>query len=344
MILFTNDYNRGAHPTILEALARDNTTSHAGYGQDDWCGEARAAIAAHLGGMDADIHFLTGGTQVNATITAAGLRPYQSVVSATTGHIVQHETGAVEHGGHKVEVLPTEDGKITASAIAECARAYADSAIAEHITWPRMVYLSFPTEYGSLYSLAELTAISGVCHAHDLLLFVDGARLGYGLGASTNDVTMADLARLTDAFTIGGTKCGALFGEAAVLVNLELRTGFRHLMKQHGALLAKGWLLGLQFATLFAEDRYFTITRRADELAGQLAAAFTSAGIKLAADSSTNQLFVVLTSGQMAALGTDFGFEYWEARDGDRHCVRFCTSWSTREDEVAALCRALAAL
>lgn len=344
MILFTNDYNRGAHPAILAALSADADSSHIGYGKDDWCAKARESIAMFLGDAKAEIHFLSGGTQVNATVIAAGLRPYQSVLSAASGHIAEHETGAIERGGHKVEVLPSDDGKLSAKAIAAHAQAFTDSTIAEHICWPKMVYISFPTEFGTLYTLAELEAIAQTCRRHGLYLFVDGARLGYGLTSASNDVTMADLARLADAFTIGGTKCGALFGEAAVLVNPELRTGFRSLMKQSGALLAKGWLLGLQFATLFSDELYFTIAAQANQQAQRIRQVFNAAGIDSTMDSPTNQQFFTTNSAQMTALGTDFGFEYWGKLGEDRHCLRFCTSWSTRDEEIDALESAVARL
>ena len=337
MILFTNDYNRGAHPAILDALARENQNSYTGYGHDDWCDEARRLISGHLGEAEADIHFLVGGTQVNQLLISAGLRPWQSVLSADTGHIAVHETGAIEHGGHKVEVLPHANGKITAAQVAGAAEAWETSAVAEHITQPAMVYISQPTEFGTLYSLAELTELSQTCREHDLLLMVDGARLGYALGSPDCDVTMADLARLTDMFTIGGTKCGLLFGEAAVITSPAVAQGFRSLMKQGGGLLAKGWLLGLQFATMFADGLYFRITADAVARAARIKQIFASHGIESYLDSPTNQQFVVLTTAQMETLGQDFGFEYWERIDEDHHCVRFCASWSTLDEEIDAL-------
>lgn len=337
MILFTNDYNRGAHPAILDALARDNEHSYTGYGHDTWCDQASRLISEHLGGMEAQIHFLVGGTQVNELLIGAGLRPWQSVLSADSGHIAVHETGAIEHGGHKVEVLPHINGRITAAQVAAAAASWEQSTVPEHITQPGMVYISQPTEFGTLYSLADLTALSHTCHEHGLLLMVDGARLGYALGSPDCDVTLADLARLTDMFTIGGTKCGLLFGEAAVITNPSVAHGFRSLMKQGGALLAKGWLLGLQFATVFTDGLYFRITAEAVARATRIKQIFTSHGIETYLDSPTNQQFVVLTTEQMETLGRQFGFEYWERIDEDQHCVRFCASWSTLDEEIDAL-------
>ena len=344
LILFTNDYNRGAHPAVLQAIADANESSFPGYGADEICARAAGLIRAALGGADADVHFLVGGTQVNYTIIAAALRPWQSVLSADTGHIAQHEAGAVEHAGHKVEVVPGVDGKLSAAQVERAALDSQESTVAEHITQPALVYLSQPTEFGTLYSRDELAAISRTAHEHGLLLFIDGARLAYGLGSPGNDVAMADMAALADVFTIGGTKCGALFGEAAVLVNPALRTGFRNQMKQNGAMLAKGWLLGLQFEALFTDGLYRRIGAEADARALRIARVFAEAGVPAFLDSPTNQQFVVLTSAQLEALSEGFGFEYWQWVDEDHHCVRFCTSWSTRDHEVGSLAAAVAAL
>jgi len=344
MIRFNNDYNRGAHPAILEALAKTNTTSYGGYGQDEWCERAAAAIRRELGGADAEIHFLVGGTQVNYTVIAAALRPYESVVCADTAHIQVHETGAVENSGHKIETVPNVDGKLTTADVRRLAEAYRVSTIPEHITEPKFVFLSMPSEYGTIYHLDELCALRAVCDEYGLYLYVDGARMAYGLGAADCDVTLADLAALCDAFTIGGTKCGALFGEALVLRNVALRRHFRSYMKQNGALLAKGWLLGLQFATLFENGRYFELGRRADALAMRLKAACEAKGLPLYMPNSTNQQFIILTDAQKAALAADFIFEEEGALPDGRSIVRFCTSWANTEEELDALCRAIAAL
>lgn len=337
MIRYNNDYNRGAHPKILEALQRTNGESYGGYGIDPWCEKAAREILKYTDCPQAAVHFLVGGTQANFTVIAAALRPYQSVISADSGHIHVHETGAVEHTGHKITVLPSENGKITARQVAETAESYRVSDIREHVSQPKMVYLSYPTEYGTLYSLRELEEISAVCREYGLYLFVDGARLGYGLGSAQADVTMKDLARLTDVFYCGGTKCGALFGEALVIVNPALKTDFRSYIKQNGAMLAKGWLLGLQFYTLFQDGLYFEITKKADEYAMQIKEAFEEAGIPFYIESYTNQQFVVLPDDIMEELGKRYIFEFEKKIDDTHSCVRFCTSWATKQEEADAL-------
>lgn len=344
MIRFNNDYNHGAHPRILEALMNTNEESYGGYGLDSWCEKAEQEIKKYLDCPEAAVHFLIGGTQANYTVISAALRPYQCVISADTGHIHVHETGAVENTGHKITALPAVEGKISAAQIAVEAENYRISGVQEHITQPKMVYLSFPTEYGTIYSLKELEEISGVCREYGLYLFVDGARLGYGLGSEKADVTMKDLARLTDVFYCGGTKCGALFGEAVVITNKALQEDFRSYMKQNGAMLAKGWLLGLQFYTLFQDGLYFEITRRADAYAMMIKEAFEKKGIPSYIESFTNQQFVVLENSMMEELGKKYIFEYEMKVDEEHSCVRFCTSWSTRAEEVEALVKDIEAL
>lgn len=337
MIRFNNDYNHGAHPKILEALAATNDNSYGGYGLDEWCERAAQEMQNYLYCPHCAIHFLLGGTQTNYTVIAAALRPYQSVICADSGHIHTHETGAVEHTGHKIETLPHKDGKITAAQIAAQAKLYHTSGIREHITQPRMVYLSFPTEFGTVYSRKELEEISCVCREYDMYLFIDGARMGYGLAADGGDVTLADLARLSDVFYCGGTKCGALFGEAVVITNRQLATDFRSCMKQNGAMLAKGWLLGLQFYTLFHDGLYFDITKQAVSYAMQIRAAFEAKGIPAYINSPTNQQFVILENHVMEKLAQKYIFEYEFKIDDSHSCVRFCTSWSTTQAEVDAL-------
>ena len=290
------------------------------------------------------MHFLVGGTQANYTVISAALRPWQSALAADTGHINVHETGAVEHIGHKVETLPNADGKIDAAQVSDYMSAYCASPVPEHITQPKLLYVSFTTEVGTIYSKAELEALHEACERFGLYLFVDGARMGYGLGAEGNDLTLADFARLTDVFTIGGTKCGALFGEAVVITNKELARDFRPNIKQNGGMLAKGWLLGLQFEALFEDDRYFAITRKADEQAMRIRDAFARANVPFHVESPSNQQFVILTDSQRDQLARAFVFDpEGELADG-RHIVRFCTSWSTTDEEVAALERAIARL
>ena len=342
MIRFNNDYSRGAHPAILQALTATNKESYNGYGIDPWCDQAAAEIKGYLNCPDAAVHFLVGGTQVNYTAIAACLRPYQSVICAETGHIHAHETGAVEHGGHKILTLPPTDGKITAAQVARLGEDYRTSPIQEHITQPKVVYISFPTEYGTVYTLQELKELSAVCKKYGMYLLVDGARMGYGLAAS--DVTLRDLAALADMFTIGGTKCGALMGEALVITAPALQPDFRSFIKQNGAMLAKGWLLGLQFSVLFRDGLYFDITRRAVEQAMTLKAAFQAKGLPLYIDSPTNQQFVVLTHPQLEALEKKYVFEPDHVVDDGHICVRFCTSWATLPEEIDALTADIAAL
>lgn len=344
MIRFNNDYNHGAHPAVLEALARTNDESYPGYGQDVWCVRAADAIRSHLEGADVEVHFLVGGSQTNYTLIAHALRPWESVISADGAHINVHETGAVEHTGHKIQTVPHTDGKLTAEQVAAVAEEYRTSGVQEHITCPRLVFISSPSELGTIYSKAELEALRAVCDEYGLYLFADGARMGYGLGAESCDVTLADFARLTDAFWIGGTKCGTLLGEALVLVNPGLRAHMRSSIKQGGGLLAKGWLLGLQFSALFENDRYFAITRKADEQAQRIKRAFVEAGVELAVDSPTNQQFVALTAEQQHALSEKYAYEFEGTLPDGRILARFCTSWSTTDAEVDALVNDIRAL
>jgi len=344
MIRWNNDYNHGAHPAILQALSDTNDNSYGGYGIDDYCEAAKAELKKYLGCSNADIHFMVGGTQVNFTVIAAALRPFESVISAKSGHINDHETGAVENTGHKIHALEGIDGKITAQQIAAEAQSFCDSGTKEHITQPRLVYLSFPTEFGTLYSKAELEAIRSVCDQYDLYLMVDGARMGYGLTAPGNDVTLEDLARLADVFYIGGTKCGALFGETVVIINDSLKPHFRSYMKQNGGMLAKGWLLGLQFHTLFRDGLYFEITKAANDYAMKLKQAFIAKEIPFYIESNTNQQFPILTTAQMDMLTKNHEVSYIAKIDGDHHCVRFCTAWSTRPEDLDVLLSDIAAL
>lgn len=337
MIRWNNDYNHGAHPEILKAFLETNENSYGGYGIDQWCEMAAAEIKKHLGDVNADVHFMVGGTQVNYTVIAAALRPFQGVISADEGHINTHETGAVENTGHKIHQLKSENGKITALQIKEEAEKFVCSGTKEHITQPKMVYISYPTEYGTIYSKKELEEIRKVCDEYNFYLFVDGARLGYGLGSCESDITLADLAGVADAFYIGGTKCGAMMGEAVVLTNDELKPNFRSYMKQHGAMLAKGWTLGLQFYTLFKDDLYFQITKKADEFAMRIKKAFAEKSIPEYIESPTNQQFVILTDEQKAKLDENHIYEYMNKVAEDKHLVRFCTSWSTCEADVEKL-------
>lgn len=342
MIRFNNDYNKGAHPLILKALQDTNGTAYAGYGLDEVCLEAASEIRKHLGGVPADIHFLVGGTQANFTVIASALRPYEAVLCPFSGHINVHETGAVENTGHKILTVPGVNGKLAGEDVEKVASDYEASTVPEHINTPRLVYISLPTEYGTVYSLSELEAISSACRRHGLYLFVDGARLGYGLAAT--DIRLSDLARLADVFYIGGTKCGALFGEAVVIANDSLKPHFRSYMKQNGAMLAKGWLLGLQFLTLFKDNLYFEITANAVRQGLRIKKAFGEKGIPSYIESPTNQQFVVVDEKTMAKLSEKYYYEYEDNLGDGRHVIRFCTSWATKDEEVDELVKDIALL
>lgn len=336
MLHFDSDYMEGMHPAILEALVRTNMQKTTGYGLDEYCVAAREAIRKACAAPDAEVHFLVGGTQTNSTVIRALLRPHEGVVAAATGHIAVHESGAIEAGGHKVLTLPHKEGKISAAQVDEYLEwFYADESF-EHMVFPAMVYLSLPTEYGTLYSLAELEAMAEVCRKWNLKLFVDGARLGYGLAAAECDVTLADLARLCDAFYIGGTKCGAMFGEAVVM-RKGLVPHFFTIVKQQGALLAKGRMLGIQFLTLFTDNLYLDIARHAVEQAARLKRAFIERGYELYFDSPTNQVFVTLNAEQEKRLRAATTFTEWERLPDDRLVVRLATSWGTHPEDVEAL-------
>ena len=343
MIRFNNDYNRGALGSILRELEATNSASYAGYGEDEWCGRAEAIIKKLISRNDALIKFIPGATQANIVAVSAALSPIQSVIAADTGHINCHEAASIENTGHKILALPNTDGKITARQVAACAAAYYDGGMPEYLTEPKMVYLSFPTEKGTLYSKGELRKISSVCKRYGMYLFVDGARMGYGLGAEGNDLSLADFAELTDVFYIGGTKCGALFGEAMVISQPALQYRFKAYMKQHGAVLAKGWLMGLQFACMLESGEYFEKTKRADALAMQIRAAFAAKGIPFWVESSTNQQFVILTARQRDALARSYFFEE-EGTTQQGTIARFCTSWATEQAEVDALLADIAKL
>lgn len=344
MMRMNNDYNRTAHPCVLELLQKTAAAGHSGYGEDDWCARAKTLIREAAGCPEAAVYFFPGATQANLVVTAAALSPVESVISADSGHIFCHEAASIEHTGHKILALPAAEGKLTAEAIRACAAAYYDAGEPEYLTAPKLVYLSFPTEYGTLYSLEELQAIRSVCRRYGMRLFVDGARMGYGLGAETNDVTLRALATLTDVFYIGGTKCGAMFGEAVIITDEALKRRFKSYMKQNGAVLAKGWLLGLQFCALLQDGTYFSITAEADRLAMQLKAAFAEKGIPFFTDSPTNQQFVLLTPAQAERLAETALYEPQGTAPDGRRLVRFCTSWSTTQAEIDTLTAAVRAL
>lgn len=337
MIRFDTDYTHGAHPRILQRLAETNLEQTIGYGEDEYCRQAADRIREACKAPGAAVHFLVGGTQTNTTVIASALRPYQGVLSADSGHINIHETGAIEATGHKVLALPVQEGKLTAAQIAEYVDWQALNDSAEHMVQPGMVYLSNPTEVGTIYSKEELTAISTVCKSRGIYLFLDGARIGYGLMCPENDLTLEDLAKLCDVFYIGGTKVGALFGEAVVIVNDRLKRDFRYNIKQHGGMLAKGRLLGIQFLTLFEDNLYFEISAHAIELARKLKRGLSELGIPFYMESPTNQQFVILPDTVCQELAKSFAYEYQERMDESHSAVRFCTCWATSEEQVQAL-------
>ena len=335
MIRFECDYTTGAHPKILEALVNTNAEGCPGYGVDLHCERARAMLRELCQAPKAGVHFLVGGTQANTTVIAAALRPHQGALCAETGHINTHETGAVEATGHKVLALPAENGKTTARQIDRYCQDHYDNEAWEHMVQPGLVYLSQPTELGTVYTLAELEEISQTARRWKLPLFVDGARLACGLAAS--DVTLPDLARLCDAFYLGGTKAGLLFGEAVVIPNPALNHDFRYLIKQHGGMLAKGRLLGVQFEAFLKDGLFLEIGRQEVAQAMRLREAFLAKGWPLFVDSASNQQFPVLTNGDVSVLKHKYSFEVWEKVDQAHTAVRFCTSWSTTDGDVDAL-------
>lgn len=341
---FASDYQMGCHPAILERLSATNTTPHTGYGTDEICASARKRIRDACARPEASVHFLVGGTQANAVVLDALLRPWECVVAATTGHIATHEAGAIEHGGHKVETLEGHLGKISAAQVEKYGEGWRKDENHDHMVEPGVVYLSQPTECGTLYSLAELKEMRAVTHEYGMRLYVDGARLAYALASPANDVTLADLARLTDAFYIGGTKCGALLGEAVVFPDPTCCPRFFTLTKQHGALLAKGWVLGIQFDTLFADDLYLQIGRPAIEAADRVRELIDGARLDLAFNTPTNQVFVTIADDALLRLAERVNYSFWEKPDESRTLIRLATSWATTPDDLAALADALAAL
>ena len=341
MIYFHNDYSEGCHELVMKALIDTNMEQTPGYGTDDYCKKAADKIRKACNRDDLAVHFLVGGTQANLTVIDAALRPHQAALGAVSAHINSHETGAVEATGHKVLSVPSEDGKITAEQVRQVIDNHRASDSYEHEPQPKLVYISNPTEYGTLYTLSELEALSSACKEKGLYLFLDGARLGYGLAAKGNDVTMEDLARLCDVFYIGGTKVGALFGEAVVFSNPVLAEDFRYLIKQHGGMLAKGRLLGVQFDALFTDELYFKISSNAVAMADRIRDTFDELGVSYLVPGVTNQIFPILPDSFLEVLARDFMFTEMGRVDSDHRCVRFCTSWATMPENVDALCRAL---
>lgn len=337
MLSFVNDYSEGAHLAILEAFARTNLQQEPGYGEDAFCASAREKIRAACNDSAADVFFLAGGTQTNQVVIDTTLAPYEGVVACETGHVAQHEAGAIEYTGHKVLTVPQHAGKIDAAELNEFVSTFYADGNHDHMVFPGMVYISHPTEYGTLYTKAELEALHEVCTRWHLPLFLDGARLGYGLVAPDTDVTLPDVARLTDVFYIGGTKVGALIGEAVVFPRGGMPAHFVTMVKQHGALLAKGRVLGVQFDTLFTDDLYTRIARNAITCADVLRGALHQKGYTFLVENTTNQLLVVLENGHMEELQRNVAMSYWEKVDATHTAVRFATSWATRMEDVEAL-------
>ncbi|MBR5842008.1 MAG: low specificity L-threonine aldolase [Bacteroidaceae bacterium] len=341
MIQFQCDYNEGAHPLIIQRLCDTNMEQTVGYGEDQYCEEARALIRKACEREDVDVHLLVGGTQTNTTVISHTLRPYQGVLTAVSGHINVHETGAIEATGHKVLAIASEDGKLTASQIEVAMQAHLNEDGPEHMVQPGMVYISFPTEVGTVYNYAELEKISTICRKYSLPLFVDGARLGYGLCSPESDITLPQLAKLADVFYIGGTKVGALFGEAVVITNEALKRDFRYSIKRHGGMLAKGRLLGIQFATLFTDNLYLKISQHAIDEAMHIKKALKSKGITFLMDSPTNQQFPIFSNAQLEVLTKEFLFSVWQRIDEEHTAVRICTSWATKCENVDKLISAI---
>lgn len=337
MLSFTCDYTQGAHPKILERLVQTNMEQLPGYGTDHYCESAKEKIRTACECPDAEIWFLTGGTQTNATVIDSVLAKYEGVVSAQTGHINVHESGAVEYTGHKVLTLPAHEGKIRSDELETLLETFWNDGSHEHMVFPGMVYVSHPTEYGTLYTRAELESISSLCRQYKIPLYLDGARLGYGLMSYDADVTLPMIAELCDIFYIGGTKVGALCGEAVVFTRGNAPRHFLTLIKQHGALLAKGRLTGIQFDTLFTDDLYFQISRHAIEMAELLKKGFAERGYSFFIDSPTNQQFIILDNQKMEELQKKVAFEVWEKFDDNHTVVRFATSWGTTAEEIEEL-------
>lgn len=337
LLPFQSDYMEGAHPSIIKKLSETNLFHTVGYGSDEFSEEARALIRKACGAPNAEVQFLVGGTQTNAVVIDCILKKWQGVIAADSGHVAVHEAGAIEFTGHKVLPIKGEDGKLPAAAVDSYISDFYKDANWTHMVEPGMVYISQPTELGTMYSKKELSALSEVCRRRNVPLFVDGARLAYALGSDENDISLEDLARLADVFYIGGTKCGALFGEAVVLPNPELIPHFITQIKQHGALLAKGRISGIQFAELFKNSLYLELGKTADAFAQKIQDALVRAGYKLFFKSPTNQVFFIIENEKLKSLGEKVLYGFLEKYDESRTVIRFCTSWATTQDDVDAL-------
>jgi threonine aldolase len=337
MIRFNCDYSEGAHPNVLRKLIETNMEQTEGYGVDPYCRTAAGLIKDIIQRQDAEVHFFVGGTQANLTVLSACLRPHQGAVTADTGHINTHESGAIEATGHKVLSIPSSDGKLTAAKVQEVYDAHYNDGSREHTVQPKLVYISNPTEIGTIYTKCELFELSRTCRKNDLFLYMDGARLGFALCAVGNDLDLPSIAELVDAFYIGGTKNGALFGEALVITNDSLKPDFRYLIKQKGGMLAKGRLLGLQFIALFEDDLYFKTARHANEMAGIIKDACVKKGYKFLTESVTNQQFPIIPDRVLKKLKEKYEYTYWQQAGHSHSAIRFVTSWATDINDVKKL-------
>ena len=336
MLYFSCDYAEGCHPNVLKRLNETNMLSTSGYGEDEFCRSAKDKIKEFIKCPNADIYFLVGGTQTNQVVIDSMLSNYDGVVAATTGHVAIHEAGAIEYSGHKVITLPNHDGKIDADELNRLLKAHYADANCEHMVNPGMVYISYPTEYGTLYTKQELEAISSICNEYQIPLFIDGARLAYGLAAS-KDINIEDIARLSDVFYIGGTKVGALFGEAVVFTKGNTPRHMTTQIKQHGALLAKGRLLGIQFDELFTDNLYMEMGRHAVKCASVIRDELKVKGYKLYMENPTNQIFVIMDDDRLEEFGKEVAYGFWEKYDDTHTVIRIATSWATKMDSVEAL-------
>lgn len=330
MYSFKNDYSEGAHENIIGALVKSNLEQSQGYGEDNYCEEAKKLIKGKLSREDVDIHFLVGGTQTNLTALSAFLKSYEAIVAPSTGHILVHETGAIEATGHKVISVDSADGKITPKDVELTVKAHTD----EHMVKPKLVYISNPTEVGTLYTKEELEALRNICNQHGMYLYMDGARLASALTSKENNLVLNDICNLVDAFYIGGTKCGALMGEALVIVNENFKSNFRYYIKQRGAMFAKGRILGIQFLELFRENLYFLLGEYSNKMADKLRLGIEKAGHSFFINTSTNQVFPIFSNELIESLENNFDFSIWEKIDDKNSAIRLVTSWATCEEEV----------
>ncbi len=341
IISFKNDYSEGCHPRVLEALVRTNMVQQDGSGMDDYCQSAAELILEKAKAPTSKVHFVSGGTQANMLVIAACLKPHESVIATTTGHIYTNETGAIEATGHKINAIEASSGKLTSAYIQQVLDAHTNKP---HVLKQRMVYISNATEMGTIYNKQDLTDLYNFCKENDLYLFMDGARLGNALVAKDNDLTLADVAKLTDVFWLGGTKNGALLGEAIVINNPILQEDFAFHIKQRGAMLAKGRVIGIQFEELLRDDLYFDLARYANEQAMKLKQAFSDKGIPFWADTTTNQIFPILSNTQIEHLAQKFAFHHWRKIDENHSAIRLITSWATPNENVDALVREIGKL